>query len=69
MGGRGSDENEIIKKRLENAVGEVKKLNKFDYLIINENLEESAKTLVCIAKVAFCKASLYPIDLVMQKWE
>ncbi|MCI2236605.1 MULTISPECIES: guanylate kinase [Helicobacter] len=69
LGVRGSDENEIIKRRLENAAGEVKKLDKFDYLVINENLEESAKTLVCIAKVAFCRASLYPIDLVMQKWE
>ncbi len=69
LGGRGSDKNEIIKKRLENAINEVKRFDMFDYLIINENLEESAKTLICIAKVAFCKASLYPVDSFVQKWE
>ncbi|TLD86581.1 guanylate kinase [Helicobacter sp. MIT 05-5294] len=67
--GRGSDNAEVIEKRLENALDEVKNLANFDYLILNENLEDSAKKLICIAKSAFCKASLYEIQPFLQNWE
>ena len=66
---RGSNENEDMNKRLKNASSEIKKLGEFDYLIINQDFEESAQKLVCIAKTAFCKASLYPLELLVQKWE
>lgn len=69
LNGRGSDDNATIEKRLENALDEVKNLPNFDYLIINENLEDSAKELICIAKSAFCKASLYKMQPFLQNWE
>lgn len=66
--GRKSDSVEAIQKRLENALDEVKKLPSFDYLILNEDLEDSAKKLICIARSAFCKASLYDIEPFLQSW-
>lgn len=67
--GRGSESVEVIQRRLENARDEVKSLPNFDYLIINEDLEDSAKKLICIVQSAFCKASLYPIQPFLQNWE
>lgn len=67
--GRGSESAEVIQRRLENACDEVKNLPNFDYLIINEDLEDSAKKLICIVRSAFCKASLYQIQPFLQNWE
>lgn len=69
LSGRGSDSAEVIQKRLENALDEVESLHNFDFLIINENLEESAKQLVCIARSAFCRASLYQLQPFLQNWK
>lgn len=67
--GRGSDSAEIIQKRLENALDEVKSLSSFDYLIVNEDLKDSAKKIICIARSAFCKASLYEMQPFLQNWK
>ena len=69
LGGRRSDEDSVIQKRLENALDEVKNLPNYDYLIINENLEEATNKLLCIARSAFCKASLYELESFLQNWE
>ena len=65
---RGSDSKEIVQKRLENAKQEMQCLKEYDYLIINENLEESAKTLICIARSAFYKAGLYNKEVFLKAW-
>ncbi len=69
LGSRGSDGDSVIQERLENALEEVKSLQNYDYLIINDDLEDSAKKLLCIAKTAFCKASLYPLESFLQNWK
>lgn len=69
LGERKSDGDSIIQKRLDNALYEMKSLENYDYLIINENLEEAASKLLCIAKSTFCKASLYEIQSFLQNWE
>ncbi|WP_297811615.1 guanylate kinase [uncultured Helicobacter sp.] len=69
LSGRGSDTQEVIQERLNNALEEVRNLPSFDYLIINESLEDSAKQLICIARSAFCKASLYQMQPFLQNWE
>lgn len=69
LNGRGSDDSATIEKRLENALDEMKNLQNYDYLIINENLEDSARELICIARSAFCKASLYKTQPFLQNWE
>lgn len=69
LGGRGSDIDSVIQKRLENALDEVRSLENYDYLIINEKLEEATSKLLCIAKSAFCKVSLYEMESFLQNWE
>lgn len=66
---RGSDTQAMIQERLSNATQEIQNLQSFDYLIINHNLEESAKQLVCIAKSVYLKSSLFCLDSLLEQWE
>lgn len=43
--GRGTDSNETIELRLGNAAKEMSAAEKYDYLVINDDLEEAANTL------------------------
>lgn len=69
LGKRGSDGDSVIQMRLDNALDEVKNLPNYDYLIINESLEEATNQLICIARSAFCKTSLYTLESFLQKWK
>lgn len=69
LGGRGSDGDSVIQKRLENAFDEVKSLENYDYLIINDDLEDATSKLLCIVKSAFCKTSLYEMQPFLQNWK
>ncbi|TLD83538.1 guanylate kinase [Helicobacter sp. MIT 11-5569] len=69
LGSRGSDGDSVIQKRLENAFDEVRSLENYDYLIINDDLEDSTSKLLCIARSAFCKTSLYEMQSFLQNWE
>lgn len=47
---RGTDSHEVIQKRLFNAKEELKYANTFDYLLINDNMINSKKAILYIAK-------------------
>lgn len=66
---RGSDGDSVIQVRLDNALDEVKNLPHYDYLLINESLEEATNQLICIARSAFCKTSLYALESFLRNWE
>lgn len=65
---RGSDSKEVILARLNNAIGEAKKINNFDYLIVNDNLEKAAQLLINIAFASFHKASKIKVDDFLENW-
>ncbi len=44
--GRASDSEESIKKRLETALGELKRTTEYDYVVINEDVEECADEIL-----------------------
>lgn len=66
---RGSDSTSVVQKRLESALNEMRSLPNYDYLIINEDLQIATNQLLCIAKSAFCKASLYPLEPLFSQWQ
>ncbi len=43
--GRAKDKEEVIQKRLQNAKGEVKYAPDYDYTVVNENLDETIRTI------------------------
>jgi len=65
---RNLDDEEVIKKRLINAKEEIEYLDKYDYFIVNDNLEESAKQLISIANASRLKSSLFKKDDIISNW-
>lgn len=54
---RGSETDESINTRVAHAIYELKKIDEYDYIIINDDFKESAKKLQAIAVAALCKSS------------
>lgn len=65
---RGSDSQEVIEGRLERAHDEMEHIGEYDYLLINDDLEDSQKKLVTIAKSALLKSTLIPVSAVVEHW-
>jgi len=66
---RATDSQEIIDKRLKMAKKEVQRISEYDYLIVNDKLEEAADKLKTIVKIAKLKVSSNEINDFVQKWE
>lgn len=54
--GRGSDDDEVIRRRLAAALGEMRRVDEFDYCIINEDLETASADLAAVVRA--CRARL-----------
>jgi guanylate kinase len=69
LNSRGTDEREIIEKRIEMAKREVQRISEYDYLVINDDLDEAAEVLVSIAKAARMKIPSITISEFIHAWE
>lgn len=58
---RGSDSEETIKVRMENAVGELAAQHKYDYLVVNNELEQATRLLTSIVWAERSKARRSPL--------
>jgi len=47
---RGTESEEVQKIRLEKAYNEIAMTEKFEYVLVNDNIEETAKSIIAIAK-------------------
>lgn len=65
---RGTDSNEVISKRLANAVSEMTRMREYDYLLINDNFEETLKDLTAIAYASRKKISLLDSGEFISEW-
>jgi guanylate kinase len=54
---RATDNDNIIDKRLKQAVDEIRKCSIYDYLIINDDLEEAVEKAVSIIQADSCRTS------------
>ncbi len=59
LNSRNTDTQVIIDNRLENAKYEIKYFQKYDYFIVNDDLEAASKQLVSIANVTRIKSKLF----------
>lgn len=66
---RGTDEKEIIENRIHMAKREVQRISEYDYLIINDDLDEAASQLLSIAHAALLKEPSLNISQFIQEWE
>ncbi len=66
---RATDTPEVIESRLENAKREIQRVSEYEYLLINDDLDDAAEQLKLIAKVARMKLPTEEINNFVQKWE
>lgn len=55
--GRGTESEAVIKNRLETAVGEIAYADKYDYIVVNDNVDTAANKIDCIVTAEKCKTS------------
>ncbi|MDX4050544.1 guanylate kinase [Aliarcobacter skirrowii] len=65
---RATDSEDSINKRVENARVEIEEFLDYDYLIVNENLNEAKKQILAIATAARAKSKLYSKDEIVNSW-
>jgi guanylate kinase len=66
---RSTDSEEVIERRIQMAKREVQRISEYDFLVVNDNLEEAAEILISIAKAARMKIPTLQINEFVQKWE
>ncbi len=55
--GRKTDDEAAIQKRLKNAITELKRMFEFDYIVVNESLEDSIQRVITILDIEESRAS------------
>jgi guanylate kinase len=68
LNSRNTDNKDVIENRIKNAKAEVEYFRDYDYLIINDNLEESSKQLVSIANITRVKTKLFNKEQIISSW-
>lgn len=69
--GRGTDSDEAIAKRLGNALGELKQAGRFDYIIVNDDLDTAADELRAVYVAGRTRTVNRPglLDALLAQWE
>jgi guanylate kinase len=65
---RATDNSDIIQKRLQNAKDEIKALSEYDYLIVNDKIEDAKSAFVAIANAARNKITNKEANSFIQNW-
>ncbi len=66
---RGTDDEATIQKRLQNAIEEMKYMHKYEFILINSDLERAKSEIVAIAKAARCKRDKEEIEAFIEYWK
>lgn len=69
LSARATDDEMVISKRVEMARREVQRMSEYDFIIVNDELEEAAEILVSVAKAARLKIPTLKINAFVQEWE
>jgi len=69
LSGRGTDSAEVIEKRMINALGEMKHIPEYDYLVINKEFDKSLDVLKSIAKASRYIQTRYNHEDFFSQWK
>lgn len=64
--GRRTDDEVAIQKRLRNAITELKRMFEFDYIVVNESLEDSIQRVITILDIEESRASRVELSEVLE---
>jgi len=65
---RSSDNIDIIKKRLENAKKEIRAIDEYDFIIVNDNLQKATDEFIHLAKTARLKWPIDRLNNFLKEW-
>ncbi len=65
---RGTDDEEIVKKRIQNALVEIEYVTAYDFLIINDDFEKAVDSFVAVAKAARLKKGRKQALAFVNRW-
>lgn len=65
---RGTDSIESIEKRINNAVSEMTRVSEYDFILINDNFEDTLNKLTSIAISSRCKVSSIDTEEFISSW-
>ncbi len=65
---RQTDSKDVIEKRIKNAKVEIEYIDKYDYILINDDLELASEQLLSIATSARLKTTLMDTKKFIQQW-
>ena len=65
--GRGTESDDVIKLRIETAKKELKVAKEYDYIVVNDNIEEATDNILSIIKAEKCKKERIICDLEVLK--
>ena len=65
---RGTETEESLQIRLINALSEMRKIEEYDYLLINDDFNESVDNLEAIARISLLKASKNNLENFIKEW-
>ena len=65
---RGTETQESLQTRLINALSEMRKIEEYDYLLINDDFNESIDNLEAIARISLLKASKNDLENFIKEW-
>lgn len=68
LNSRGTDDKDVIEKRITNSKIEINSIDTYDYIIINDDIDLAAKNLESIANTALLKAQLFNKDELIKEW-
>lgn len=68
LNNRATDSKEVIEKRIKNSKIEIEQIDKYDYLIINDDLQKAAEDLIGVAKASLLKTSMFDTKQVRTVW-
>lgn len=66
---RKTDSQDVIERRIEMAKKEIQRISEYDFLVVNDNLQEAANTLRIIANAARVKIPGNEINDFVRGWE
>ncbi|MDO8453265.1 MAG: guanylate kinase, partial [Sulfurimonas sp.] len=66
---RSTDSEEVVERRVKMAKREIQRISEYDYLIVNDALDDAAELLKLIAVTARVKMSNDEINNFVQEWE
>jgi len=65
---RGTDSQEVIEKRINNAVSEMTRVREYNYILINDDFEKTLKKLIAIAVSSRCRVKTVDTDEFISSW-